>query len=247
MSSHHPQARNQLSAVVLAGGLGTRLRSEYASGPKSMAPVAGRPFLDYTLDWLCRSKVSDLVLCVGYMGSPIAERYGDGADWGLRVRYSPEETPLGTAGALKRAERMIEHDTFVVLNGDSMFDTNLGALLEFHQEHLAIATLALAQSPPGARYGSVVIGNHGEIKAFAEKSTAAEAPAECWISGGIYIFSRRVLGLIPADQSCSLEKEIFPTLIGSRFFGMPCAGYFIDIGVPEDYRRAQTELPRLFA
>jgi NDP-sugar pyrophosphorylase family protein len=136
-------------AVILAGGLGNRLRSAFPDGPKCLAPVAGLPFLDYLIRLLQGFGFADIVLCVGYRASDIQERYKDGADRGLHITYSIEETHLGTAGAVKNAESLLHGETFLVLNGDSFVDADLAGLVRFHRHCRALATLTLVPAPSG--------------------------------------------------------------------------------------------------
>src|SRR5208283_1902859 len=198
-------------ALILAGGLGTRLRRVFRSGPKTLAPVGDRPFLDYLLHWLRLAGFSRVVLCVGYKREQIQRRYGTGTNWGLRVSYSAEDEPLGTAGAIKLAQRHIHTEHFVVLNGDSFVDVDFAALLRFHRRHRALATMALAQAPSGSRYGYVRVNATGRILNFVEKgstpSSSKEMPPK-WINAGVYIFRRELLRLIPTGHAVSLERDI---------------------------------------
>jgi NDP-sugar pyrophosphorylase family protein len=241
-----------MEAVVLAGGKGTRLRKAVAGLPKSLAPIGKNPFLSYLLGWLRAQGVNDIVLAVGHRRMSIVRHYTRYKPQGMRLRYSIETTPLGTAGALRNLRSMLDGEEFLVMNGDSIFDVDVRRMLSFHHRHRAETTLALASPPEAARYGSVMLDARGRIKAFVEKHATAlprkdgRPGASKWISGGLYIMSRAVFRHIPANREVSLEKEVFPRLIGSPFYGFPSKGYFIDIGVPEDYQRAKTELTERF-
>ena len=147
---------------------------------------------------------------------------------------------------------MLEGEEFLVLNGDSIFDVDLRQMLSFHRRHRSETTLALASPPETGRYGSVLMDARGRIKAFVEKKAATlpgdgvrPKPSQL-VSGGLYIMSKKVLRNIPGRREVSLEKEVFPRLIGGPFYGFPSKGYFIDIGIPEDYRRAKEELKERF-
>jgi len=243
---------NAMEAVVLAGGQGTRLRKAVAGLPKSLAPIGKHPFLSYLLGWLRAQGVTDIILALGHRRKDIVGHYTQYMPQGMRLRYSIETTPLGTAGALKNISSMLDGEEFLVLNGDSIFDVDLGQMLSFHHRHRAQTTLALASPPEAGRYGSVLLDARGRIKAFVEKHAAA-LPGECgqpgaskWISAGLYIMSRAVFRHIPGQREVSLEKEVFPRMIGGPFYGFPSKGYFIDIGVPEDYSRARAELAERF-
>lgn len=241
-----------MEAVVLVGGRGTRLRKAVPSFPKCLAPIAERPFLSYLLSWLRAHGITEVFLAVGHRRKAIASYYASHPPRGMHLRYSVESSPLGTAGALRNLCSLLSDEEFLALNGDSIFDVDLGQMLSFHCRRRAEVTLALARPPESGRYGSVVLDGRNRIKTFLEKqagwsgaSDGVEHPR--WISGGIYIMNKTVFRHIPENQEVSLEREVFPRLIGSRLYGFPWDGYFIDIGIPEDYRRAQDELPGRFA
>ena len=165
-----------MMAVVLAGGLGTRLRPVVRDRPKSMAEIAGRPFLEYLLLLLRRQNVHDVVLCTGYMSESVQRHFGSGVGLGVSLRYSEEARPLGTGGALKLAEPMLEDTRWLVLNGNSFFPVPLEALVQSHVDRKSVGTLALSRVSEAGRYGSVTLGNGGLIQAFAEKAAAGQRP-----------------------------------------------------------------------
>jgi NDP-sugar pyrophosphorylase family protein len=238
----------RLQAVVLCGGLGTRLRGTVPDLPKALAPVAGQPFLDYLLTDLAAAGISDVVLCTGHGSEAIEAEYGGDAHRGMSITYSIEREPLGTAGAVKHAEREIHSNPFLLLNGDSLLEIDMEQLVVSHNACGAIATLALARVSHPERYGSVVLDANGEIREFSEKASAesvASGGGNRLINAGVYALDRSILQEIPAaPRAVSFESEILPSLIGRGLFGFVCEGFFIDIGVPEDYERAQTEIPR---
>jgi NDP-sugar pyrophosphorylase family protein len=240
------------AALILAGGLGTRLRSAFAAGPKSLAPVAGRPFLDYLLKWLRAEGVEEVVLCVGYKKSHIERHVGSGRKWGLRVRYSRERRLLGTGGAVKKGGRMTRDGAMFVVNGDTFLDVDLKKLRAFHKDRKALATLAVARVEDDGRFGAIRLDRKGRLTAFLEKSgkDANGAPSEVQkleINGGVYLFEKKLLNRIPTQKQVSLEKDVFPDLISKhKVFGFVTDGYFLDIGVPDDFRRAQVDLPERF-
>ncbi|HKT12304.1 MAG TPA: nucleotidyltransferase family protein [Terriglobia bacterium] len=241
-----------MEAVVLAGGKGTRLRKAVAGLPKGLAPIGEHPFLSYLLGWLRAQGVTEIILAVGHRRREIIRHYTRHKPQGMRLRFSVETTPLGTAGALRNLRSMLEGEEFLVLNGDSIFDVDLRQMLTFHRRHRAQTTLALACPPEASRYGSVLLDARGRIKAFVEKHAAilhganGKPRASRWVSAGVYIMNRAVFRHIPGQREVSLEKEVFPSLIGGPFYGFPWKGYFIDIGVPEDYQRARVELTERF-
>jgi NDP-sugar pyrophosphorylase family protein len=239
------------AAVVLAGGLGTRLRSAYAAGPKSMAPVGGRPFLDYLLSWLRSEGVKEVILCVGYKRTHIQKYVGKGRKWGLRVKYSIEKKLLGTGGAVKKAERLIPGNMLLVINGDTFLDVNLKELNQFHRSRSALATLAVVNVEDDHRYGSLRMDGESRITAFLEKGErGASGKLEGGtrpINGGVYVFEKKLLHAIRPGRPLSLEKDVFPRLVASKkLFAFLKSAYFMDIGVPDDFRRAQNELPKRF-
>ncbi|MEJ2009969.1 MAG: nucleotidyltransferase family protein [Acidobacteriota bacterium] len=237
-----------MEAVVLAGGRGTRLMKAVPGLPKSLAPIGKQPFLSYLLGWLRAQGVTEIFLAVGHRRKAIVTHYSRHEPHGMRLRYSVETVPLGTGGALRNLRSLLGGEEFLVLNGDSMFDVDLQQMLSFHRRHRSGVTLALANPPETGRYGSVVVDARSRIKAFIEKQAEplGRAGRPRWISGGLYIMNQEVFRHIPRRQEVSLEKEVFPRLIGHAFYGFPWKGYFIDIGIPEDYQRARTELPKRF-
>lgn len=236
---------NSLSGIVLVGGLGTRSRSVFLSRPKSMALVANRPFLEYLLAKLRGDGITNVVLCVGYRRSQVQQHFHKGTKWGLELRYSVEEELLGNAGAVKKAARLIEADAFFVFSGDSMLGLDIQAMWDFHHSCKARATAALVASPRANRYDRTLINERGEITVFRERdddSTAMDG-GHSLVNAGTYLLSRRFIDSIPDGRQVSLEKEMFPTLVGSGLYGYVTDGYFIDIGFPDDLARAQHELP----
>lgn len=242
MADHHAMSHARLEpptqALILAGGAGTRLRSVVNDIPKPMAPIDGRPFLEYLVAQVAVAGVPEVVLLVGYRAEAIERHFGDGAGFGVRVRYSREREALGTGGALKLAEGLLVGDRWLVLNGDSLFDISLAELVARHIDRPAPATLALARVADPTRYGSVTLAADGSVTAFAEKS---DATAPNRINGGLYIIERSLVHRIPADRPVSFEREVLPQLVGQGLRGEPFDGYFVDIGVPADYVRAQLD------
>jgi D-glycero-alpha-D-manno-heptose 1-phosphate guanylyltransferase len=249
--SARPENEELPAAVVLAGGLGTRLRSAFAAGPKSMAPVGGRPFLDYLLSWLRSEGVKEVILCVGYKRTHIQKYVGKGRKWGLRVKYSIEKKLLGTGGAVKKAERLIPGKVLLVINGDTFLDANLKELTQFHRSRKALATLAVVNVEDVQRYGSLRMDGESRITAFLEKGERdASGKLEEGtrpINGGVYVFEKKLLRAIRPGRPFSLEKNVFPRLVARKqVYGFLKGAYFMDIGVPDDFRRAQSELPKRF-
>lgn len=233
-----------MQALILAGGAGTRLRPVLAQLNKPMAPIAGKPFLEYLLLQLKKHDIEEVILCIGYKADLIQSYFGTGERWSIQLSYSFETDFRGTAGALKLAENLIQEENFFVMNGDSLLDIELRALMSYHHDMKAIATLALAHVDDAQRYGGVGLNKLGRVESFIEKRLGN---TEGLINGGVYVFSRKMLNFIPAGQQVSLENDIFPKLIGQDLYGLPSKGYFVDIGVPTDYMRLQSNPTQLLA
>jgi D-glycero-alpha-D-manno-heptose 1-phosphate guanylyltransferase len=228
-----------MQALILAGGEGTRLRSVLGDNlNKPMAPIAGKPFLEYLVVRLQQHHIDQIILCIGYKADLIQSYFGNGDRWGVQLAYSRESELLGTGGAIKLAEDLIRGEEFLVLNGDSFFDVDFGELAQLHRMVGASATLALALVENAQRYGAVSLNDEHRIVSFAEKDSEAHAGL---INGGIYVLTRKVLDMIPTSHNCSLEREVFPALLKDNLYGRPFPGYFIDIGVPADYARLQAD------
>jgi NDP-sugar pyrophosphorylase family protein len=232
-------SRNVLPAIVLAGGFGTRLAAVVSDVPKPMAPVAGKPFLERLLGRLAAQGVVRAVLAVGYKREIIRAHFG-AAFRGIALEYSEETEPLGTGGAIRRAFEESGCARAIVLNGDTWCTLDLDALTTAHARAGAPATLALLRVPDAARYGAVELDADGRIAAFREKSPQ---PAPGLINAGVYVLERRVFELAPAQPRFSFEQDVLQAhAAAARFAGYVAEAAFIDIGVPEDYRRAQSLL-----
>jgi len=208
-----------------------------------MAPVYGRPFLCYLLDRLIDAGIGRIVLATGYKHECIESYFGTEYR-GAEIVYSQETKPLFTGGAIRKAARLLESSDFVVLNGDTLFDIDLHQLYEFHTQRAAQLSIALRQVPDTSRYGSVTC-DEDQIVAFHEK---VESSGEGAINGGIYAIHRDWLMSLDLPTKFSFEKELMQSMAGQEgFYGLRFSDYFIDIGVPEDYYRAQDEFRTLFA
>ena len=226
-----------MEAVILAGGLGTRLRSVVSEVPKCMAPVDGKPFLQYMLEWLSRFDVSHVVLSVGYLREVIFA-FIDSREWPFEISYAVEEEPLGTGGGIRLALTKCREDRVIVLNGDTFFNVDLKALT-----FAAPVTLALKSMRDFDRYGAVDLAG-GLVTGFHEKTACTEG----LINGGVYALVRSRLDLAFYPGRFSFEKDLLEPLAAARLVaGQVQEGYFIDIGIPEDYARAQRELPEIRA
>jgi D-glycero-alpha-D-manno-heptose 1-phosphate guanylyltransferase len=221
-------------AVVLAGGLGTRLRSVTGEHPKVLAPVLGRPYLCHLLDRLERAGLRDVLLCTGYRSEEISASIGT-RHGALSVRYSVEPHPLGTGGALRHALPMMTAEELLVLNGDSYPEADFAEFAARHRDNRARASLLLTKVDEVGRFGMVDTDRECRITGFTEKGGARGAG---WINAGAYLLGREVIAEIPAGREASLEHELFPSLIGRGFYGFRLGHHFIDIGTPDSYREA---------
>jgi mannose-1-phosphate guanylyltransferase len=240
-----------VQALVLAGGEGTRLRPLTLTLPKPVIPLAGRPFLSFMLDWLHRHGVDDVLLSCGYRSHDV-ERVLGHEHQGMRLRYVVEDEPLGTAGPLRlAADEGVLADRVLVLNGDCLTDIDLTAELAQHEATGAKATLALVAVDDTSSYGVVPTSDDGQVEAFLEKRPGP-APTNR-INAGAYVLERSVVERVPAGRAVSIEREVFPELVGDGLYGYLSDGYWIDIGTPERYLeatydllagRVESELPR---
>lgn len=229
-------------AVILAGGFGTRLSHVVSNVPKPMAPVYGKPFITYVLDKLHDAGVQHVVLATGHLHEVIDSYFRNGYR-GMTITCSYESTPLFTGGAIVQAAQYIQSDHFVVLNGDTLFDIDFAQLWSLHTSRNAHLTIALRQVPDTGRYGAVTCDDE-RIMAFHEKDTSIGAGC---INGGIYAIDKKWLQSLTLPVKFSFEKELMQPMAGQEgFYGLRSNGYFIDIGIPEDYFRAQEEFKTLF-
>ncbi len=225
-------------AFVLCGGLGTRLRPVLADRPKSMALISGTPFLQLLLERLGSQGVDDVILGTGYMAEKIERYFGSGNEPAMRIRYSREDEPLGTGGALKLAEPLIS-DPVLVLNGDSYAEWRLAPIVELFTAQNADIVVVLQAVADVTRYGTVALNREGRVTEFIEKGNRAGPGL---INAGVYLLRKQIVRDLPAGKAISLEREVFPRLLDRGVYGLVCTGLFIDIGIPADFKRAQTLL-----
>lgn len=225
-------------AIILAGGFGTRLQGVVKDVPKPMAPVNGRPFLTYVLDYLIDYHYTRVVLSVGYLHEKVEEYFGN-AYQSLEIAYAVETEPLGTGGGIAYAMSFCKSDNVLVLNGDTLFKADLSALERFHTDSHGALSIVLRHVADTSRYGSVSTDENGRILQFTEKNNAT---GEGDINGGIYLINKELLQRISLPNKFSFEKDLMEKFVREMpFYAMRSDGYFIDIGIPEDYARAQRE------
>jgi D-glycero-alpha-D-manno-heptose 1-phosphate guanylyltransferase len=223
-----------VTATILAGGLGTRLRSVTGCTPKVLAPVGGVPFLSHLIEQLSRANITNAVLLVGYGANQVRKTLGDRLS-GVNLTYSIETEQLGTGGAVRFALPNIRGKTILLFNGDSYCDLDLRSFLKFHHGHGRKASMTLAWVEDASRFGRVGLGFGDHITHFGEKETI---PSSGWINAGIYLVERELLEVLPCSSNISLERDLLPSWVACQdVFGFR-GGEFIDIGVPESYAKA---------
>jgi D-glycero-alpha-D-manno-heptose 1-phosphate guanylyltransferase len=225
-------------AIVLAGGLGTRLRATVPDLPKCMAPVAGRPFIDHVIDHFQDAGIHRFVFALGYMHDYILDHLA--TKWsGLDYDYSLELEPLGTGGAILLAAQKVQSDFFTVLNGDTLYKIDIGQEIAFHKQKDAFITIAVKPMENFDRYGTVILDEAGHIVAFEEKKKCVRG----LINGGVYVINKMQLMDLELPMKHSFEKDVMEKNFSSgKVYAKVFEDYFIDIGVPEDYMKANQEL-----
>ncbi len=222
-----------MQALILAGGEGTRLRPLTSTVPKPVVPLVDRPFMAYMLEWLKRHGVDDVVMSCGFLASGVRNVLGDGSAYRIRLRYVEEPQPMGTGGALKFCESLLD-DRFLMLNGDVLTDMDITAQLEQHERTGAVGTLALTPVEDPSNYGLVRLQDDLTVRGFVEKPSPDQIDTNR-ISAGCYVLERSVLDLLEEGKPASIERDVFPRLVGNGLYGHNVSGYWMDIGTPERY------------
>ncbi|MDO8568203.1 MAG: NDP-sugar synthase [Dehalococcoidales bacterium] len=231
-----------MKAVLLIGGEATRLRPLTCNTPKAMVPVLNRPFLENVFRHLSSHGVKEFILTQRNAGASIEDYFGDGSKFGVKLTYIVETTPLGTAGAVKNAEKYVD-DAFLVLNGDVYNELDVTAMIAYHRKNKAKATIALTPLENPTAYGLVFTEKNGRVTRFLEKPTPEQATTNM-INAGTYILEPEVLSRMPPQTKYSFERQLFPSLLetGWPVYGYPSKGYWIDIGTPEKYLQVHRDL-----
>ena len=230
-----------IDVVILCGGFGTRLQNVLKDKPKPMAEFNDRPFLDLLIDYVGRFGFQRFILCTGHKGGLIQEYFKNKND-GKTYVISQETFPLGTAGAIKHAEPLINSDVFLAMNGDSFCEIDLTSFMNSHHSKNTLASVALAPMEDASDYGGVTLRENNEIISFDEKKNI---PSSGWVNAGVYMFKKSILNHIPADKKVSLEQELFPSMAGNGLFGFTTQSQLLDIGTPERLERARQLLIKL--
>lgn len=229
-----------MQALILVGGRGTRLLPLTAEIPKPAVTLVDRPFLAYSIEWLASHGVDRVVLACGFLSDRLREMLGEGTVSGVEIHYLEEPEPLGTAGAIRHAVPLLE-ERFIALNGDLLTDLDLGALLEFHASQGARATIGLQAVSDSTGFGLVTVDDAGRVTGFREKPAPGEASAGL-VNAGVYVLEREVIERVPEGRAVSIERDVFPELVGEGLFGRVLDGYWVDIGTPDRYLEATWDI-----
>ncbi len=236
-------SRDSLTAVILAGGPGTRLQPHTDATPKPMVPVVNRPFLEHTIAYLKKYGIDNIIVTLSYLPQVVQDYFGNGNHLGIRLTYCLEESPLGTAGAVKNAAPYLD-STFIVLNGD-VFSTDLdiAAMVAFHRHHGAQATIALTWVENPSAFGVVEANSEGRVTRFVEKPRPEQITTN-WINAGTYVVEPDALKHVPANRHYMFENGLFPKLLerGEAVYGYPFRGYWLDMGTEEKYLSLNLDL-----
>ena len=229
-------------AILLVGGFGTRLMPLTKNTPKPMLTVAGVPVTEHQLAMAKQAGITEIVLATSYLSEVFIPYFGDGAKWGMKIKYAVEKEPLGTGGAIRNAAKLLDtNESVVVINGDVLSSHNLAEQIRQHEAHDADVTLHLTEVKDARAFGCVPTDSHGRVTAFLEKM---ENPITNQINAGCYVFNPRVISTIPLDTVVSVERETFPQLVarGAKVFGYVENAYWLDIGTPRALLKASIDI-----
>jgi len=232
-----------MKAVVMAGGEGSRLRPLTLHLPKPLVPVVNKPVMQHILELLVRHGIREIVVTLHYLADDIKEYFGDGSEFGVNLRYTVEDTPLGTAGSVKKAQHLLDDHSFLILSGDALTDVDLTALITSHRERRSMATLCLTRVESPLEYGVVITDNAGRVRRFLEKPEWSEVFSDT-VNTGIYVLEPAVLDYMEPDKVYDWSGDIFPRLLKERkpLYGHETPGYWCDIGSLYEYRRAHLDV-----
>ncbi|MFH1369548.1 MAG: NDP-sugar synthase [Elusimicrobiota bacterium] len=231
-----------MKALILIGGLGTRLRPLTCYKPKPLLPIANKPFLEYQFQLIRKHGIREVVLCVAYLSHEFENYFGSGKRWGLKIRYVHEKEPMGTGGAIRNAAEFIDEPT-VIFNGDILTDLDLGGMLRYHKQKKAFITIALSRVKDPTHFGLVETDKSGRIESFIEKPSWDDVTCNT-INAGIYIFEPKAVNFIPPGINFSVERGLFPNLLSQKYplYGYVSKGYWLDIGTIDKYLQANFDL-----
>ena len=225
-----------MKAIIMAGGEGKRLRAVSGDTPKPMVMLCGRPILEHIILLLREHGITKLCVTLGYRPEVIREYFGDGSRWGVDISWHTEEKPLGTAGGVRSCADFYGDEDLLVISGDAVCDIDLGRLISEHKKHSPAVTLALCRRSEPLRYGLCLCDGEGYVRSFIEKPDWGRVVTDL-VNTGIYVVSPRAMALVPENSEYDFGKELFPELLrrGESLLGVPCEGYWCDIGTPQSY------------
>jgi mannose-1-phosphate guanylyltransferase/phosphomannomutase len=231
-----------MKAVIMAGGEGTRLRPLTSNAPKPMLPLVNRPMMEHIIDLLTSHGIDEIVVTVAFMANAISTYFGDGSEFGAKIVYATEDTPLGTAGSVRNAMHLLD-ERFLVISGDVLTDIDLGAIIAFHEEHQAMATIGLVHVENPLEFGIVITREDGAIERFLEKPTWGQVFSDT-INTGIFVLEPEIFDYIDADRPVDFSSEVFPAMLAADrpLFGAVADGYWEDVGTLEAYVRAHKDI-----
>lgn len=227
-----------MDVLILCGGLGTRLRPLVPDRPKGLAEIDGKPFLEHLITYIAGAGFRSFILCIGHQGEQIREYFRKDRLPDLKISFSEESAPLGTAGALKNARGFIESNPFMAVNGDTFIEVDFRKLIAFHFSKNALLTMAVSKACESNDTGAVVLSDDEMVSSYKERGKAEES----FVNMGIYIMGKEILDRIPGKKAYSLECDLFPKMAGKGFFGFDAKTQILDIGTPERYKRANNLL-----
>lgn len=229
-----------MKAVILVGGKATRLLPLTSNLPKALVPVLNTPFLEHIICHLRRHEITDVILSLGNLAEPIESYFGNGSRFGVNMNYVVENSPLGTAGGIKNAEKFLD-GPFVALNGDVFTDLDITALVDFHRRKKAVASIALTSVEDNSHYGVIETDAGGRVTMFREKPKKGEVDSRL-INAGTYVLEPDVLAEISPGVAVSIERDVFPRLLPRGIYALPSSAYWLDIGTPEKYLQVHRDI-----
>ena len=232
-----------MKAVVMAGGEGTRLRPLTSNRPKPLVPILNKPCMQHTIELLKRAGVTDIVVTLYYLADEIAGYFGDGSELGVNLIYTVEDTPLGTAGSVKKAEEYLKDDTFIIVSGDALTDLDVDKALAYHREKKSVATIVLEHVENPLEFGVVITDDDGRIRRFLEKPSWGEVFSDT-VNTGMYILEPSIFAYMKPEKSYDWSQDIFPQILkdDQPMFGYVMGEYWTDVGSLQQYRQAQYEM-----
>jgi len=230
--------------MILAAGMGQRLRPITETIPKALVEVGGRPLIDYAVETLVRSGITDVVVNLHHLGELVRAHLDDGARYGARIRYSAETTLQGTGGGIRQARSLLGDDTFVTVNSDTIIDVDLRRVAAFHRENGAVATLVVRKDPRMESFGLIRLGADGRVGSFLDTHRESPEELEPFMYTGVQILEPRVFDYMPAEGAFSITEVTYPRMLGAgeRLYGYRFDGTWLTVGTPDELTEASARL-----